>query len=589
MTRSDRKLSLVCQFDDTCRRCSMNTDTTDEELLLEFVRSQEECRKRWHSSVAENAELMKLVASLTATNKELERKLANAREVLKKELLRREKCEDEVQIQQLQLDLFRAFLANTTELPDETAEKLSILVPPDAELHDQGNRQAAIDVSVGSVLSPSGDSLDVTGDGSCGASTPLPVQAKRRHSTFFGSTSPVAKKHKPAESSVLMTTCGADLTGTTPLGESAEDEMEGSGESAVHRTIITANGKEPAQSSKMVGRPSLPPAPLLADSAPLCPPSPPPPAPTVEAHQPSAPATPKLTSGSAPSTPVAQRRAHAALGASMPRRSSSAEKLLTRQHSFITKTALKTDATCGPCGKRIWFYKTIFKCSRCQSICHPQCKYQVPLPCVAPCKTLKRNRRPLISDYAPPTPPMVPALVVHCIQEVERRGLDAVGIYRVPGAEREVRAIREQFQPGRGVPNLAKADVYAVCGALKDFLRSLSETLITKSLWQTFVEAAELEGEDQVWSTWQAVSQLPRANRDTLALLVLHLQTVAAHPEAKMPVPSLVRIFAPTVVGFSEDKATPAPSMLGEVDQQYQVMETLLSVPAEYWAQVLDS
>lgn len=183
----------------------------------------------------------------------------------------------------------------------------------------------------------------------------------------------------------------------------------------------------------------------------------------------------------------------------------------------------------------------------------------------------------------------MPALVVHCIQEVERRGLDAVGIYRVPGAEREVREIREKFQSGKGLPNLSKADIYAVCGTLKDFLRSLSETLITKSLWHTFAEAAQLEGDDRVWATWHAVSQLPQANRDTLALLVLHLQTVTAHPEAKMPAPNLVRVFAPTVVGFSAGKAsTPAPSMLGDVEHQNRVMDTLLSLPREYWTQVLD-
>lgn len=35
-----------------------------------------------------------------------------------------------------------------------------------------------------------------------------------------------------------------------------------------------------------------------------------------------------------------------------------------------------------------------------------------------------------------------------------------------------------------------KADIHAVCSTLKSFLRSLSETLITKSLWGLFVKAA---------------------------------------------------------------------------------------------------
>ncbi|KAL1418363.1 hypothetical protein MTO96_005737 [Rhipicephalus appendiculatus] len=145
--------------------------------------------------------------------------------------------------------------------------------------------------------------------------------------------------------------------------------------------------------------------------------------------------------GSAPNSPLAQRREMVAASAAMPRRSNSAEKLLSRQHTFCPKTVIKTE-TCGPCGKRIKFYKTLFRCSRCNAICHPECKHQVPLPCIPAVATPKRSgagshRGTLISDHAPSTAPMVPALVVHCIQEVERRGLDCVGIYRVSGSERE--------------------------------------------------------------------------------------------------------------------------------------------------------
>ncbi|KAL1472689.1 hypothetical protein MTO96_039168, partial [Rhipicephalus appendiculatus] len=177
----------------------------------------------------------------------------------------------------------------------------------------------------------------------------------------------------------------------------------------------------------------------------------------------------------------------------MPRRSNSAEKLVSRHHTFCPKTVIKTE-TCGPCGKRIKFYKTACRCSRCNAICHRECKLQVPLPCIPVGDTPKRGgagsrRGTLISDHAPSTTPMVPALVVHCIQEVERRGLDCVGIYRVSGSEREVREIRERFQQGKGVPNLSKADIYAVCGVLKSFLLSLRESLVTKSLWHTFASA----------------------------------------------------------------------------------------------------
>ena len=37
---------------------------------------------------------------------------------------------------------------------------------------------------------------------------------------------------------------------------------------------------------------------------------------------------------------------------------------------------------------------------------------------------------------------MIPALVIHCINEIERRGMNEVGIYRVSGSEREVRDMK---------------------------------------------------------------------------------------------------------------------------------------------------
>ena len=45
---------------------------------------------------------------------------------------------------------------------------------------------------------------------------------------------------------------------------------------------------------------------------------------------------------------------------------------------------------------------------------------------------------------------MVPGLVQHCVNEVEQRGLTEVGIYRVPGAERDVKELKVRGGEGRG-------------------------------------------------------------------------------------------------------------------------------------------
>ena len=44
-----------------------------------------------------------------------------------------------------------------------------------------------------------------------------------------------------------------------------------------------------------------------------------------------------------------------------------------------------------------------------------------------------------LRDWCPSTPPLVPAVVVHCVSEIESRGLLEQGIYRVPGSERLIK------------------------------------------------------------------------------------------------------------------------------------------------------
>lgn len=82
---------------------------------------------------------------------------------------------------------------------------------------------------------------------------------------------------------------------------------------------------------------------------------------------------------------------------------------------------------------------------------------------------------------------------------------------------------------------------------------------------------AEQEEGSRVSATWQAVSQLPPPNQDTLAFLVLHLQLIASTPQCKMPINNLARVFGPTVVGFSSSDMAAVSNVLYETEKQAQV------------------
>lgn len=65
------------------------------------------------------------------------------------------------------------------------------------------------------------------------------------------------------------------------------------------------------------------------------------------------------------------------------------------------------------------------------------------MPCVPTVQTpSNKGFVGTVADYAPNMSPMIPGLVIHCVNEVERRGLTEVGIYRVNGSEKEIKDMK---------------------------------------------------------------------------------------------------------------------------------------------------
>ncbi|KAM9785732.1 LOW QUALITY PROTEIN: rac GTPase-activating protein 1 [Neosynchiropus ocellatus] len=257
-----------------------------------------------------------------------------------------------------------------------------------------------------------------------------------------------------------------------------------------------------------------------------------------------------------------------------------------RPHEFVSKTVIKPES-CVPCGKRIKFGKISLKCRDCRVVSHPECQGRCPLPCIPnPCATPVKIGEGVLADYVPETSPMIPPLVVHCISEIDQRGLQEDGLYRRSGADRTVKELKEKFLRSKTVPVLSKVDdIHAITGLLKDFLRNLKEPLLTFLLNRAFMEAAEVTDDDNSKAQmYQTVADLPQPNRDTLAFLVLHLQRVAESRATKMNASNLARVFGPTIVGHAVQNPD-AMTMLQDTKRQPKVVERLLSLPASYWSQ----
>uniref|UniRef100_A0A673WYM9 Rac GTPase-activating protein 1 n=1 Tax=Salmo trutta TaxID=8032 RepID=A0A673WYM9_SALTR len=228
-----------------------------------------------------------------------------------------------------------------------------------------------------------------------------------------------------------------------------------------------------------------------------------------------------------------------------------------RNHEFVSKTVIKPES-CVPCGKRIKFGKISLKCQ------------------------VRGKFHYYVSHVQSPT---IPYLLVHCVHEMEQRGLHETGLDRLSGSDRTVKELKDKFLRGKTVPLLSKVeDIHCITGLLKDFLRNLKEPLLTFRLNRTFMEAAELVDEDNsIALMYQTISDLPQVNRDFMAI---HLQRVAQSLDTKMDITNLARVFGPTIVGH----AVPGPepmTIIQDTKRQPKVIECLLGLPVEYWSQFM--
>ncbi|CAF3998964.1 unnamed protein product, partial [Rotaria sp. Silwood1] len=110
--------------------------------------------------------------------------------------------------------------------------------------------------------------------------------------------------------------------------------------------------------------------------------------------------------------------------------------------------------------------------------------------------------------------------------------------------ESQVKELKERILKSRtGLFDLSHYnDIHLICGVVKDFLRSLSESLLTDTLWKSFSNVIDEESyliKQQKFDL--LIQQLPKPNRDTLAFIILHLQRVSTSPLCRMPIINLSR------------------------------------------------
>lgn len=118
----------------------------------------------------------------------------------------------------------------------------------------------------------------------------------------------------------------------------------------------------------------------------------------------------------------------------------------------------------------------------------------------------------------------IPFFIKKCIEFIEFEGLDAEGIYRVPGNRAHVDAFVQKFKENPDM-SIIESDipVNAVATALKDFLSKKWGPIIPLALMNELTELSSVaEKEKRVQAVRQLVKKLPPTNYNLLKYVFSH-------------------------------------------------------------------
>ncbi|OQR70271.1 hypothetical protein BIW11_11733, partial [Tropilaelaps mercedesae] len=154
----------------------------------------------------------------------------------------------------------------------------------------------------------------------------------------------------------------------------------------------------------------------------------------------------------------------------------------------------------------------------------------------------------------------VPLILKRCVEEVEKRGLDIVGIYRLCGSALRKKILRESFERNSWTVDLTAEhvpDINVITSLIKDYLRELPEPLFTKGLFDMLADGLSVCMPDDPTGNaklmFGILDCLPKANRSTALFLLDHLKQVVAHCDTnKVTSQSLAVSFGPILMCHSK-------------------------------------
>lgn len=160
----------------------------------------------------------------------------------------------------------------------------------------------------------------------------------------------------------------------------------------------------------------------------------------------------------------------------------------------------------------------------------------------------------------------VPFVITTCVREVERRGINEVGLYRVSGSASDLQRLKRTFEndPYEAEQLLKEVDINTVTGLLKLYLRELPEALFTDALYPKFFEAfSKHDQEEKMVMLLNLFSKLPEVNQNVTVFLIDHMVKINSNEaQNKMSLHNLATVFGPSIIRPCSGSVGHSPSDL---------------------------
>lgn len=147
----------------------------------------------------------------------------------------------------------------------------------------------------------------------------------------------------------------------------------------------------------------------------------------------------------------------------------------------------------------------------------------------------------------------IPYIVENAIIALHKSGLNAEGIFRLPGSSNRVKEIKDEFDKGN-IVDLTKEDIHVTASVLKQFLRDLPNPLIPYELYEIVIGSYKEDDKTSKELLSSSMQFLPKVNAILLYELLKLLKLISNNSEHnKMTTKNLAIVFGPNILKSKDE------------------------------------